>query len=376
MNEIIIKLHPSISEIGELIWDSMNNGNLFTSYAYLHALETSNCLDAQSGWQVNHLSVVNNAGEIIGLMPLYLKYHSQGEYVFDHGWAEGYARFGGQYYPKLLCASPFTPVSGARILAKDKQTRAAILDAAKTICDNNQLSSLHINFPTKTEWLEMGENGYLLRQNLQYWWDNDGYTSFDDFLGKFNASRRKVIKRERRDALAMVEVRTIMGDELNETHMDYLYSFINATYDRKWGSPYLTREFFSQILQTMRDKIILFFAYQNDECIAGAINFWDKDTLYGRQWGTLRDIPFLHFEICYYQAIEFAIKHGIKRVEAGTQGEHKLSRGYLPHPVYSAHYIRDEALRVPVADFLRREMAAIEGHIGDLRVNASPFKTT
>lgn len=374
MNEINISLHSSILQIGKSQWDKLNNGDLFSSFDYLYALEVSNCLGPETGWQVNHICATMD-DNIVGVMPLYLKYHSQGEYVFDHGWAEGYERFGGQYYPKLLCAVPFTPVTGARVLANDASTPQALLSAAKTICDNNNLSSLHINFPTEAEWRFMGENGYLLRQNLQYWWDNDGFESFDDFLSKFSASRRKVIKRERRDALAAVEVRTIMGDELDETHMDYLYKFINATYDRKWGSPYLTRQFFSQILQTMREKIVLFFAYQDDEPIAGAINFWGDNTLYGRQWGTLIDIPFLHFEICYYQAIEFAIKHGIKRVEAGTQGEHKLSRGYLPHPVYSAHYIRDEALRVPVVDFLRRESVAIERHILDLRVNKSPFKS-
>ena len=373
MSELKIALHSSIGEIGKAKWDSLNCGNLFTSYDYLYALETTNCLGEESGWQTSHLTA-SIGDEIIGILPLYLKYHSQGEYVFDHSWADAYHRFGGQYYPKLLSAVPFTPVSGARILATDIKTKRALLAAAKMICDNNNLSSFHINFPTQSEWEMMGEAGLLQRKNLQYWWDNENYKNFDDFLSRFSASRRKTIKRERRDAARDLEIKTISGNEITETHMDFMYKFIASTYDRKWGSPYLTREFFSEILGTMREKIVLFFAYQYGEPIAGAINFWGNDTLFGRQWGALKDIPFLHFEICYYQAIEFAIKHGIKRVEAGTQGDHKLSRGYLPHPVYSAHYIRDEALRIPVEDFLQRETRAIEGHINDLRNNHSPFK--
>lgn len=374
MRELKIALHSSILEIGKAKWDALNCGNLFTSYDYLYALEATNCLGPDSGWQTSHLSATGESGEIIGILPLYLKYHSQGEYVFDHGWADAYHRYGGQYYPKLLSASPFTPVSGARLLAKDSEIQKALLAAAQNVCECNHLSSLHINFPTQSEWRMMGENGFLLRQNLQYWWENQDYNSFDDFLSRFSASRRKTIKRERRDAITNLEIKTLLGDEINETHMDFMYKFIASTYDRKWGSPYLTREFFSQILKTMREKIVLFFAYKEGEPIAGAINFWGDDTLFGRQWGTLKDIPFLHFELCYYQAIEFAIKYGIKRVEAGTQGEHKLARGYLPHPVYSAHYIRDEALRIPVADFLKRETKAIENHILDLRNNHSPFK--
>lgn len=373
MTELVVELHKSIAQIGAIAWDALSDGNPFTSYAYLHALETSGCLDEQSGWQVMHLSLSDESG-IKGVMPLYLKYHSQGEYVFDHGWAEAYERAGGRYYPKMLCASPFTPVSGNRVLSHNPQSRAALLAAAKQICDQNQLSSVHITFPDQTQWREMGEQGFLLRKDKQFWWENKGYNCFEDFLSALNANRRKVIKRERRDVAACVTIKTIEGGDIEEAHMDKIYGFICATYDKKWGAPYLTRQFFSAILQTMREKIVLFLAYEGETCIAGAINFKGENVLYGRQWGALREIPFLHFELCYYQAIEYAIKQGIARVEAGTQGQHKLSRGYLPQPVYSAHYIRDEKLRVPVADFLRRERKAIDAYIQELTIDSSPYK--
>ena len=320
-----------------------------------------------------HLSVSDGDG-IKGVMPLYLKHHSQGEYVFDHGWAEAYERAGGHYYPKLLCAVPFTPVSGIRLLSHDPQVRTAMLAAVKQICDQNQLSSVHIIFANESQWREMGDLGFLLRKDKQFWWENSAYATFDDFLNALSANRRKVIKRERREVLALLQIKTILGADIKETHMDQIYDFICATYDKKWGAPYLTREFFTQILAKMRDKIVLFFAYDGEEAIAGAINFIGDNVLYGRQWGCLRDVPFLHFELCYYQAIEFAIANGIGRVEAGTQGQHKLSRGYLPHTTYSAHYIRDVGLRNAVANFLEKERDAVENHIVTLRENASPFR--
>ena len=249
-----------------------------------------------------HLSVSDGDG-IKGVMPLYLKHHSQGEYVFDHGWAEAYERAGGHYYPKLLCAVPFTPVSGIRLLSHDPQVRTAMLAAVKQICDQNQLSSVHIIFANESQWREMGDLGFLLRKDKQFWWENSAYATFDDFLNALSANRRKVIKRERREVLALLQIKTILGADIKETHMDQIYDFICATYDKKWGAPYLTREFFTQILAKMRDKIVLFFAYDGEEAIAGAINFIGDNVLYGRQWGCLRDVPFLHFELCYYQAI-------------------------------------------------------------------------
>lgn len=373
MAELVVQIHSSIAQIGRIAWDSLNDGNPFTSYTYLHALELSGCLDEASGWQIMHLSVSDGDG-IKGVMPLYLKYHSQGEYVFDHGWAEAFERAGGHYYPKLLCASPFTPVGGIRLLSDNPEIRTAMLAAVKQICDQNQLSSVHIIFTNESQWNEMGDHGFLLRKDKQFWWENSRYANFDDFLNALSASRRKVIKRERRDVLAQLQIKTILGADINETHMDQMYDFIRATYDKKWGAPYLTRDFFSQILATMRDKIVLFFAYDGGEAIAGAINFIGDNVLYGRQWGCMREVPFLHFELCYYQAIEFAISGGIKRVEAGTQGHHKLSRGYLPHPTYSAHYIRDIGLRNAVANFLEKEREAIENQILELRENGSPYR--
>ena len=277
-----------------------------------------------------HLDVykrqVSLNNEIIAVCPLYLKYHSQGEYVFDYSWAEAFENAGGQYYPKLLCAIPFTPVQGLRFLAKNKDAEILLADALKTICINNNLSSVHINFPEQSQTKTLEENGYLIRKDLQFWWENQNYNDFDDFLSRLSSSRRKSIKRERRDVHSNISIKNIMGDEINETQMDKLYEFICDTYSRKWGNgtPYLTREFFSHILQNMREKIVLFFAYKDEMPIAGAINFIGDNILYGRQWGCLEDIDFLHFELCYYQAIEFAIKHKIKRVEAGTQGQHKL----------------------------------------------------
>lgn len=371
-----ISIHSSINEIGRETWDSLNNSNPFSSYDYLNALEQTNCLGVKNGWQINHISVSQN-DEMLGVCPLYLKYHSQGEYVFDYAWATAFENAGGQYYPKLLCASPFTPVEGPRILAKTNEAKIALLSALKTICENNNLSSVHINFPNFKETKLLKENGFLIRQDIQYWWENDNYTNFDDFLGKFSSSRRKSIKRERRDIQNHVTIKTIQGNEIEENHLDIFYEFICDTYARKWGNgiPYLTRAFFSQILKTMSDKIVLFFAYEGEKPIAGAINFIGDNVLYGRQWGCLKEIDFLHFELCYYQAIEFAIKHKIQKVEAGTQGQHKFSRGYLPNFTYSAHFIANESFKNAIADFLKRESHALADHKNEMLKN-SPFKSS
>ncbi len=269
---------------------------------------------------------------------------------------------------------PFTPVTGARLLSPDAEVRRALVDGATRLCDGNKLSSLHITFPIESEWHLAGEMGLLLRQDQQFWFDNPGYGSFDDFLGALSSNRRKVIRRERRDVQTALSFRFLTGADIEEHHLDEMYAFIQNTYDRKWGQPYLTREFFSVITERMRDQIVLVFAYDGTRAVAGAINFIGGDTLYGRQWGATVDVPFLHFEVCYYQAIDFAISRGLKRVEAGTQGEHKLSRGYLPHPVYSAHYIRDLRLRKPIADYLAREREAVAEQMVELEEAASPFK--
>lgn len=372
-----LKIHNRIEDIGESAWNGLrDDDNPFTSFAYLEALEATGCVDQASGWQPVHLSLSDDTGVIRGVIPLYVKYHSMGEYVFDQSWAQAYEQAGGDYYPKLQAAIPFTPVTGARLLSPDPEVRQALVQAAISLCDSNKLSSLHITFPREDEWQAMGEMGLLQRQDQQFWWDNAGYASFDDFLAALSSNRRKVIRRERRDVQSMLDLKWIVGSEITETHLDQLYGFIENTYDRKWGTgrPYLTRDFFSRIRETMTDQMALIFAYEGNEAVAGAINFIGGDTLYGRQWGALVDVPFLHFEVCYYQAIDFAIARGLKRVEAGTQGEHKLSRGYLPNPVYSAHYIRDKRLRAPVEAYLVREREAVAEQMLFLVEEASPFK--
>jgi predicted N-acyltransferase len=371
-----LSLHSRIEEIGETAWDSLcPDGHPFTRYAYLYALEATGCVDGRTGWQPVHLALRDETG-IRGVMPLYVKSHSMGEYVFDQAWARAYEQAGGAYYPKLLNGIPFTPVTGPRLLSPDPLVRRALIEAAIKVCDQNRLSSLHVNFPTEDEWRTLGEMDLLLRQDQQFWWNNPGYATFDDFLAALSSNRRKVIRRERRDVQAAVNLRTITGDDITEAHLDALYGFIENTYDRKWGTgtPYLTRDFFSHVRESMGGSLVLIFAYDGGQAIAGAINFVGGDTLYGRQWGCTVDIPFLHFEVCYYQAIDFAIARGLRRVEAGTQGEHKLSRGYLPNPVYSAHYIRDKRLRDPVARFLDSEREAVTEHMHLLEEEASPFK--
>lgn len=377
MDALTLSLHSRIDEIGAEAWDRLRpDGNPFHSYAYLHALEDTGCVDGHAGWQPVHLALRDDTGAIRGVMPLYVKQHSMGEYVFDQAWARAYEQAGGAYYPKLLNGIPFTPVTGARLLSPEPAVRQALAEAAIKVCDQNRLSSLHINFPTQAEWQELGDMGLLQRRDQQFWWDNNGYASFDDFLAELSSNRRKVIRRERRDVQAALQLRTLSDDEITEAHLDALYGFIENTYDRKWGtgSPYLTRDFFSRVRETMGAQMVLIFAYDGDDAVAGAINFMGDDTLYGRQWGATVDVPFLHFEVCYYQAIDFAIMRGLKRVEAGTQGEHKLSRGYLPNPVYSAHYIRDKRLREPVARFLDSERDAVVEHMHMLEEEASPFK--
>ena len=369
-----LSLHDRISDIGETAWDALSpDANPFTTFAYLEALESTGCVGGESGWQPAHLAL-RDGDTVIGAMPLYIKYHSMGEYVFDHAWARAYEQAGGDYYPKLQSSIPFTPVTGPRLLAKDAATRQALLNAAMRVCDQNRLSSLHITFPLEDEWLTAGEQNMLLRQDQQFWFDNPGYGSFDDFLAALSSNRRKVIRRERRDVQAQLTFRLITGKDITETHLDEMYAFIQNTYDRKWGQPYLTRAFFSVVTERMRDRILLVFAYDGDQAVAGAINFIGGDILYGRQWGATVDVPFLHFEVCYYQAMDYAIRHGLRRVEAGTQGEHKLMRGYLPQPVYSAHYIRDARLRRPVADYLERERVAVVEQMELMEAEASPFK--
>lgn len=375
-----IRVHDRVADIGREAWDACAapSGDPFVSYDFLDACEASGSAVPAQGWAGRHLSLRDEAGEALGVMPLWLKAHSQGEYVFDHAWADAYERAGGRYYPKLLGAVPFTPVTGPRFLARPGTdpavVRAALLQGARELVDRLGLSSLHVNFPTRTEWAAMGEAGLLLRQDMQYVWRNEGYGAFDDFLAALSSGRRKTVRRERREAQAGLDIRVLTGADIGEAHWDAFFACYMDTGSRKWGRPYLTRDFFSRIGATLAGRIALVMAFRDGRPIAGALNLIGRDALYGRQWGALEDVPFLHFELCYYQAIDFAIAHGLSRVEAGAQGEHKIARGYLPTPVYSAHFIADPALRGPVADYLARERPAVEAEIAALTAELSPFR--
>ena len=375
-----LHVHDRVADIGREAWDACAapSGDPFVSFDFLDACEASGSAVPAQGWAGRHLSLRDDAGAVLGVMPLWLKGNSQGEYVFDHAWAEAYERAGGRYYPKLLGAVPFTPVTGPRFIARSDTdagtVREALLQGARELVDRLGLSSLHVNFPTRPEWEAMGEAGLLLRQDLQYVWRNEGFSSFDDFLAALSSSRRKTIRRERREAQAGLDLRVLTGADIEAAHWDAFFACYMDTGARKWGRPYLTRNFFSRIGAAMADRIALVMAFRDGRPIAGALNLIGRDALYGRQWGALEDVPFLHFELCYYQAIDFAIARGLSRVEAGAQGEHKIARGYLPSPVYSAHHIADPALRGPVADYLARERPAVEAGIAALTAELSPFR--
>jgi predicted N-acyltransferase len=375
-----IQIHNAVADIGREAWDACASpsGDPFLSFDFLDACEASGSAVPEQGWAGRHLSLVDETGRVLGVMPLWLKGHSQGEYVFDHSWADAYQRAGGRYYPKLLSAVPFTPVTGPRFLAHpdaDAATvRQALLQGAIALTEQLGVSSLHVNFPTEGDWTAMGEAGLLLRQDMQFVWRNDGYATFEDFLAALSANRRKTIRRERREAREGLDIRVLTGTDIAETHWDAFFAFYMDTGARKWGRPYLTRDFFSRIGATMADRIALVMAFRDGVAIAGALNLIGRDALYGRQWGALEEVPFLHFELCYYQAIEFAISRGLSRVEAGAQGQHKIARGYLPSPVYSAHFIADPALRAPVARYLDGERPAVAAEIDAISAELSPFR--
>lgn len=378
--EFTLQVHDSLASIGREAWDACaaHSGDPFVSFDFLNACEASGSAVASEGWGPRHLTLRGPNDVVLGCMPLYLKGHSQGEYVFDHAWADAYQRAGGRYYPKLLSAVPFTPAAGPRFLhapgTGEATVRAALIQGALTLTERMGVSSLHVNFPTGPEWTAMGEAGLLRRQDMQFIWRNDGYKTFDDFLAALSSNRRKTIRRERREAQDGLDIRVLTGSDITEAHWDAFFDFYQDTGARKWGRPYLTRAFFSLVGATMADQIALVMAFRDDVPIAGALNFIGRDALYGRQWGALEDVPFLHFELCYYQAIELAITRGLSRVEAGAQGEHKIARGYLPSPVYSAHHIADPALREPVARYLDQERPGVQAEIEAMREDLSPYR--
>jgi predicted N-acyltransferase len=387
--ELRIRVASEIGQIPAATWDACANPaphadspgrpfNPFISHDFLSSLEISRSAVARTGWQPQHLVAEDKHGGVLGVVPCYLKSHSRGEYVFDRGWAEAYERAGGDYYPKLQVSVPFTPASGRRLLAapgeRSHEVEAALVQGLIELCQLTEASSVHVTFMPQREWEILAARGFLKRTDQQFHWENAGYGSFDDFLGALAARKRKVLKRERREALqAGIEVQWLTGADLTESVWDAFFAFYMETGSRKWGRPYLTREFFSLVGEKMGDKILLIMAKRAGRYIAGALNFIGSDTLFGRHWGAVEHHPFLHFELCYYQAIDYAIANKLSRVEAGAQGEHKIARGYLPITTYSAHYIADPALRRAIADYLARERAYIETagrELGEL----SPFR--
>ena len=390
-NELRIRAVSAISEIAAQAWDACANPggradpasppspfNPFVSYAFLSALEQSRSATARTGWQPQHLVLESADGSIAGVVPCYLKSHSRGEYVFDHGWAEAYERAGGRYYPKLQVSVPFTPVTGRRLLARpgpdETRGQGALLAALAELARLRDASSVHMTFLTEREWRLAAGRGFLQRTDQQFHWENNGYATFDDFLAALSARKRKTIRRERREATEPgIDIAWLTGTDLTEGVWDAFFAFYMETGSRKWGSPYLTRAFFSLVGQSMADDILLVVAKRSGRIIAGALNFKGADTLYGRHWGAIEHHPCLHFELCYYQAIEYAIANKLARVEAGAQGEHKIARGYLPATTYSAHYIADHGLRRAVADYLKHERAYVEAAGREL-AEASPFR--
>jgi predicted N-acyltransferase len=351
--------------------------NPFVSHAFLSAIENSNSACARTGWGPRHL-LVKQDGVIAGIVPCYLKSHSQGEYVFDRGWADAYERAGGDYYPKLQASVPFTPATGPRLLIRDGVDVARVSDALAGglvgLCEATQASSVHVTFAREDEWTFLAERGFLQRTDQQFHFHNPGYATFDDFLATLNSRHRKAIKRERRDALAAgVTIEALSGRDITEEAWDAFFTFYMETGSRKWGRPYLTREFYTLIGETMADDVVLIMARRDGRFIAGAINFIGSDTLFGRHWGAIEHHPFLHFEVCYYQAIDFAILRKLKTVEAGAQGEHKIARGYLPQTTYSAHYIADRGFRAAVADYLKRERGYV-AEAGRELAELGPFR--
>jgi uncharacterized protein len=357
--------------------DSKSPYNPFVSHAFFSAVEASGSATARTGWGPRHL-LARCDGAIAGIVPCYLKSHSQGEYVFDRGWADAYERAGGSYYPKLQASVPFTPAAGPRLLIRDDvdqdDIRSALAKGLVALCQATEASSVHVTFAREAEWKFLASHGFLQRTDQQFHWHNQDYRSFDDFLATLNSRHRKAIKRERREAVASgITIHALNGSEITEEAWDAFFAFYMETGSRKWGRPYLTRSFFSLIGETMANDVLLIMARRNNRWIAGAINFIGSDTLFGRNWGAIEHHPFLHFEVCYYQAIDYAITHGLKAVEAGAPGEHKIARGYLPQTTYSAHFIADPGLRHAIKDYLKRERAYV-AEMGRELSEAGPFR--
>jgi predicted N-acyltransferase len=367
-----------IDAIAREEWDALANPphrpfDPFLAWDFLEALEASRCASSEEGWTPAHLVARDGGGRTVGVMPLYAKDHSQGEYVFDHSWADAFYRAGGRYYPKLQCAVPFTPATGRRILTEDPALEAGLAQAAAGFAKTLRASSVHITFVEPAQAQRLRDAGLLVRTGLQYHWANDGYRTFDDFLAALSSQKRKNIRKERQRAQEGLTMKRLEGAALTEADWDFFFRCYMDTGARKWGSPYLNRAFFRLLGERMADRVVLFMAEEDGRPIASALNFLGGDTLFGRYWGCVRHRDFLHFELCYYQAIELAIERGLARVEAGAQGQHKLARGYAPVPTFSAHWIGHGGLRDAIANFLARETPAMIDEIEALDAH-TPFK--
>ncbi|MBY5338186.1 GNAT family N-acetyltransferase [Rhizobium leguminosarum] len=386
-DELSIRVERSFTAISPESWSRLSGAskscstlayNPFVSHAFLSSLEDSGSADAETGWLGNHLLLETDRGKLIGALPGYLKNHSQGEYVFDHGWADAFERAGGRYYPKLQCSIPFTPATGPRLLVAEGLQRlpiqSAIAESLKEVVRRLGISSAHITFVPDEEIGVFEMDGYLHRTDQQFHFINDGYANHEEFLETLASRKRKALRKERRAALENgISIDWLTGSDLTERIWDQFFKFYMDTGGRKWGRPYLTRKFYSLIGERMADDILLVMAKRDGRYIAGAINFIGGDTLYGRHWGCIEDHPFLHFEVCYHQAIDFALSKGLKRVEAGAQGEHKLARGYLPVTTHSAHYVAHAGLRRAIGDYLARERTDVE-QMSELLSEHSPFR--
>ncbi len=385
--KIEIRTHNSLSSIAARDWDAcacpeasdgVRSIDPFTTHRFLLALEKSGSVGGRTGWQPHYLSV-HAGGQVIAVAPMYAKTHSQGEYVFDHSWADAYDRAGGQYYPKLQLAVPFTPVTGRRFLTRPGHEdigRAGLVQGMMQIATENGLSSAHITFCTEDEAQAGAQMGLLHRIGQQFHWENHGYADFDDFLSGLSSRKRKQLRKERRQAQEFGgRIAAFTGDDIQSHHWDTFWHFYQDTGARKWGRPYLTRAFFDELHASMRDDVLLVFALRDGRPIAGALNLIGRDTLFGRYWGASEHHPCLHFELCYYQAIDFAIQHNLQRVEAGAQGEHKLARGYLPVTTHSLHWIAEPSFRDAVSEFLGAEKRAVEGDM-DILTSYGPFRKT
>ncbi len=388
--KLTARVAPSLDLVAAAAWDACANPvfetaaavcgerfNPFVSHAFLRALETSKSVGPGTGWNPAHILIEDAHGRLVAAAPSYIKTHSLGEYVFDQGWASAYAQAGGRYYPKIQVASPFTPATGRRLLVALEapgDAREILIEALRSLRRASASSSIHVTFATNEDAAALGQAGFLRRVGEQFHFFNDGYRDFDAFLAQLNSRKRKTIKRERKEALGDdLVIDRLTGADLKPAHWDRFFQFYMDTGSRKWGRPYLTRSFFDEISAAMSERILLIMARKGDDYIAGAINFLGDDAIYGRNWGALEERPFLHFEVCYYQAIDYAIAHGFKRVEAGAQGEHKLARGYRPVVTHSAHEFTDPSLRAAVEDYLLRERVAVDELISEYEENM-PFR--